>query len=90
MKVSRRWIEWAHGPGAEDGQPLATSLCELASVPGSGSILVGDPALIAELVDVRALRQSVPGRRAARHGAMVDGAAAPDNFRRKGFAPVSR
>ena len=55
MKVSRRWIEWAHGPGAEDGQPLATSLCELASAPGSGSILVGDPALIAELVDVAEL-----------------------------------
>ena len=31
MKVSRRSIEWAHGPGAEDGQPLATSLCELAN-----------------------------------------------------------
>ena len=31
MKVSRRWIEWAHGPGAEDGQPLATGLCDLAS-----------------------------------------------------------
>ena len=55
MKVSRRWIEWAHGPGAEDGQPLATSLCELASAPGSGSILVGDPALIAELVDMAEL-----------------------------------
>ena len=55
MKVSRRWIEWAHGPGAEDGQPLATSLCELASAPGSGSILVGDLALIAELVDVAEL-----------------------------------
>ena len=52
MKVSRRWIEWAHGPGAEDGQPLATSLCDLASGPGAGSITVTDPVLIAELVDV--------------------------------------
>lgn len=55
MKVSERWIEWAHGPGAEEGQPLAMSLCELASAPGSGLILVGDPALIAELVDVAEL-----------------------------------
>jgi len=35
MKVSRRWIEWAHGPGAEDGQPLAMSLCDLAGAPGA-------------------------------------------------------
>ncbi len=47
MKVSRRWIEWAHGPGAEDGQPLALSLCDLASAPGAGAIEVADPALIA-------------------------------------------
>ena len=55
MKVSRRWIVWAHGPGAQDGQPLATSLCDLASAPGAGSIEVADPALIAELVDVAGL-----------------------------------
>ena len=55
MKVSRRWIDWAHGPGAEDGQPLAMSLCELAGAPGAGSISVTDPALIAELVDVAGL-----------------------------------
>ena len=55
MKVSRRWIEWAHGPGAEDGQPLAMSLCDLASAPGAGSIEVADPALIVELVDVAGL-----------------------------------
>ena len=52
MKVSRRWIEWAHRPGAEDGQPLAMSLCDLASAPGAGSIEVSDLALITELVDV--------------------------------------
>ena len=55
MKVSRRWIEWAHGPGAEDDQPLAMSLCDLASSPGAGSIEVADLALIAELVDVAGL-----------------------------------
>ena len=55
MKVSRRWIEWAHGPGAEDGQPLALSLCDLASAPCAGAIEVADLALIAELVDVAGL-----------------------------------
>ena len=55
MKVSRRWIDWAHGPGAEDGQPLAIRLCDLARAPGAGSIEVADPALIAELVDVAEL-----------------------------------
>ena len=52
MKVSRRWIEWAHGPGAEDGQPLAMSLCDLASAPGACSIEIADTVLIAELVNV--------------------------------------
>ena len=55
MKVPRRLIEWAHGPGAEDGQPLAMSLCDPASAPGVGAIEVADPALIAELVDVAGL-----------------------------------
>jgi hypothetical protein len=31
---------------------LTMTLCELASAPGSGSIPVSEPALIAELVDV--------------------------------------
>ena len=55
MKVSRRWIEWAHGPGADDGQPLAVALCDLASSPGTGSVTVTDPVLIGELVDVAEL-----------------------------------
>ena len=55
MKVSRRWIEWAHGPGAEDGQLLATSLCNLASSPGTGPVSVTDSALTADLVDVAEL-----------------------------------
>ena len=55
MRVSRQWIVWADGPGAEDGQPLAMSLCDLASAPAAGSIEVAYPALIAELVDVAGL-----------------------------------
>ena len=50
MKGSRRWIEWAHGPAAEDGQPLSMSLCDLA-----GAIKVAEPALIAEPVNVAGL-----------------------------------
>ena len=55
MKVSRKWIDWAHGPGAEDGQSLAMTLCDLASSPGTGAVCVTDPVLIAELVDVAEL-----------------------------------
>ena len=81
MKVSRRWIEWAHGPGAEDGQPLAMSLCDLASAPGAGSIEVADVALIAELVDVAGLYVNpCRGRCTAGHGPVVDGSAAPGDF----------
>lgn len=52
MKVSRAWIEWAHGPGAESDQPLAIKLCGLAAEPGRGSVEIDDPRLIAEVVDV--------------------------------------
>jgi hypothetical protein len=55
MKVSRKWIDWAHGPGAEDGQPLAMALCDLANSPGTSAICITDPALIVELVDVAEL-----------------------------------
>ena len=55
MKVSRRWIEWAHGSGAEHGQLLALSLCDLAGASGAGSIEIVDLTLIAELVDVAGL-----------------------------------
>lgn len=54
MKVSRKWIEWAHGPGAEDGQPLAMTR-DLASSPGTSAVCISDPALIVELVDVAEL-----------------------------------
>ena len=55
MKVSRKWIEWAHGPGAEDGQPLAMALCDLASSPGTSAVCITDPVLIVELIDVAEL-----------------------------------
>lgn len=62
MKVSRRWIEWAHGPGAEDGQELATRLVGLADGPGRGSVEIRDMVLIAEVVSVAELyRNPAPG-----------------------------
>lgn len=52
MKVSRKWLLWAHTPGAESGQPLALQLCELAEAPGKGCVEITDTKLIAEIVDV--------------------------------------
>lgn len=53
MRVSRKWIVWAHEPPAESGGEASLALCELAEGPGgTGSVEVNDPALIAELVSV--------------------------------------
>jgi hypothetical protein len=52
MKVSRKWIEWAHTPPAESDIEPSKKLCELAYSQGAGSIEVGDPELVAELVSV--------------------------------------
>lgn len=62
MKVSRRWIEWAHEPAAESGVEASAKLCELADEPGTGSIEVSDPVLITELVSVaECYRNPSPG-----------------------------
>ena len=52
MKVSRKWIEWAHTPPAESDNEPSKKLCDMAEGPGAGSIDVDDPELIAELVSV--------------------------------------
>lgn len=52
MKVSRKWLLWAHTPGAESGQPLALQLCDLAEAPGRGAVEIEAPSLIAEIIDV--------------------------------------
>lgn len=62
LKVSRKWIDFAHEPGAESGQPLAIKLMEIAEKPGKGSVEITDPELIAEIVDVAELYvDSTPG-----------------------------
>ncbi len=52
MKVSRKWIEWAHTPPAESSVEASVKLCELADGPGQGSVEVEDPELLKELVSV--------------------------------------
>lgn len=52
MKVSRKWIDWAHVPPAESGVEASVALCDLADGPGTGSVEVNDQALIVELVSV--------------------------------------
>lgn len=55
FKVSADYIDWAHGPGAESGQKLATELCELpiknkqTIVPNNRPDLVKEIASVAEL-----------------------------------------
>lgn len=56
LRVSQEWIEYAHGPGAEDGQPLAIRLCELPV--RDGAVFVLDKELVAEILDVAELYTS--------------------------------
>lgn len=51
FQVSADWIDYAHGPGAESGQPLATTLVNL---PGR-TVKISDPALVREIVSVAEL-----------------------------------
>ena len=56
FRVNAQWVYYAHGPGAEDGQPLATRLCDLLDLPGDGDvILLCSPELVAEIIDVAGL-----------------------------------
>lgn len=54
FKISARWIDYAHGPGAEDGQPLATRLTDLPSNK-AGIVTVPDVLLVCEIADVAEL-----------------------------------
>lgn len=62
MRVSRRWITWAHEPPAESGVEASVKLCELAEGPGRGPVEVSDPDLVRELVSVaECYRRPSPG-----------------------------
>jgi len=51
--VSKEWIDYAHGPGADDGQGLATKLVMLE--PKGGSVRITEWALVDEVCDVAEL-----------------------------------
>lgn len=55
MRISRKWIDWAHGPGAEDGQDLASRLVDIANMADGAMLELEDPVLIAEVVSVAEL-----------------------------------
>lgn len=57
FRVNSQWIDYAHGPGAEDGQPLAVRLTQ--DLHGDSShMLVADRDLVEEIVDVAKLYTS--------------------------------
>lgn len=62
MRVSRKWLLWAHTPGYEDGQERAGRLVALAAGPGRGAVEVDDVELVKEVVSVAELyRRPVRG-----------------------------
>lgn len=52
MKVSCKWIEWAHQPPAESGVEQSVRLCELAEGTKARSVDVTQADLLRELVSV--------------------------------------
>lgn len=53
LRVSSRWVEWAHAPGAESGQALAIELCEL--ITKRDYVLIERADLVREVLDVAEL-----------------------------------
>ena len=56
FNVSWNWIEYAHGPGAESGYPLATELCDMPinkrnqiEIPLTRRDLIAEVQSVAEL-----------------------------------------
>lgn len=57
MRVSRRWIEWAHGrvverAAVEATVPSSLRLMEIAESPGRGAIEITDRSLLTEPLSV--------------------------------------
>jgi hypothetical protein len=56
FRISARWIDYAHGPGAESGQALAKELCALpTNKRGQVEISLHRTDLIREVLDVAGL-----------------------------------
>ena len=52
FRVSARWIDYAHGPGADDRQPLALELCDLPVKGGQVEIPADRLDLVKEIMSV--------------------------------------
>ena len=55
FRVHPEWVQYAHGPAAEDGQPLAVELCGLPEVNGAVYVPSDRADLVRELVSVAEL-----------------------------------
>jgi hypothetical protein len=55
MRISKKWIDWAHGGAAEEGQELAGRLVALAQSTKDTAVTLTEPLLVAEVVDVAGL-----------------------------------
>lgn len=58
LSLSAAWISYAHGPGAESGQPLAIELCDLAVQSGRVHIPVDRLDMAREVISVAGLYTS--------------------------------
>jgi len=54
--VSSEWINYAHGPGAESGHPIATELCEMTDF--RNQIKLTKPEHVREVLSVAELYSS--------------------------------
>ena len=56
FNISKNWIDWAHGPGAESDQPMAEALCAMpANKRGQIEIPDGRRDMIEEVMSVAEL-----------------------------------
>jgi hypothetical protein len=58
FRVNAQWIEYAHGPGADDGQPTATELVDLPEQSGAVLIAAHRADLVREVLSVAELYAS--------------------------------
>lgn len=61
FRVSANWIEYAHGPAADDRQPTAVELCDLINERDYVLIPADRRDLVREIIDVAGLYSSAYG-----------------------------
>lgn len=55
FRVNAEWVDYAHGPGADDNQPLATELIGQTAIDGTVFLKPEQRDLVEELVSVAEL-----------------------------------